>query len=123
MRLPRLAGRNAPERSERPSRQVLPRFWKDRAKTVKCHKAFTRSGMSPTIFREQGFRFFFFSREEDRMHVHIVSADGEAKYWLEPEIALARNHRLTARQLKQIEAILETHRDEILSAWRQHFHS
>ena len=46
--------------------------------------------MSPTVFREQGYRFFFFSREEQRMHVHVLSADGEAKFWLEPEIELAR---------------------------------
>ena len=25
--------------------------------------------MAPTIFREGGFRFFFFSREETRIHV------------------------------------------------------
>ena len=47
--------------------------------------------MSPTIFREKGYRFFFFSREETRMHVHVHSGDGEAKFWLEPEIELARN--------------------------------
>ncbi len=46
--------------------------------------------MSPTVFREKGHRFFFFSREEDRMHVHILSGDGEAKFWLEPEIELAK---------------------------------
>ena len=27
--------------------------------------------MSPTVFRAKGFRFFFFSREEPRMHVHV----------------------------------------------------
>jgi len=42
--------------------------------------------MSPTVFREHGYRFFFFSREESRMHVHISSGDGEAKFWLEPDI-------------------------------------
>jgi hypothetical protein len=77
--------------------------------------------MSPTVFREQGYRFFFFSREEKRMHVHVLSAEGEAKFWLEPEIGLARNHRLTRRQLAQIEAILEAHYDELIGAWRRHF--
>jgi len=46
--------------------------------------------MSPTIFKENGFRFFFFSREESRMHVHVISGDGEAKFWLEPEIELTK---------------------------------
>ena len=77
--------------------------------------------MSPTVFREQGYRFFFFSREENRIHVHVLSADGEAKFWLDPTIELARNYRLTARQLRQIESILEAHRDELIGAWRKHF--
>ncbi len=49
--------------------------------------------MNPTVFREEGYRFFFFSRGEERMHVHVISTDGEAKYWLEPEITLAKNYR------------------------------
>ncbi len=28
--------------------------------------------MSPTVFRERGYRFYFFSREEPRMHVHVI---------------------------------------------------
>ena len=77
--------------------------------------------MSPTVFREEGYRFFFFSREEQRIHVHVLSADGEAKFWLEPEIELAKNHRLSRKQLKHIETIIEAHFDELIGAWRQHF--
>ena len=45
--------------------------------------------MSPTVFREAGYRFFLFSREEPRMHVHVQAQAGEAKFWLEPDIELA----------------------------------
>ena len=45
--------------------------------------------MRPTVFREGGFRFYFFSREESRMHVHVQGQSGEAKFWLEPAIELA----------------------------------
>jgi hypothetical protein len=48
--------------------------------------------MSLTVFRELRYRFFFFSREESRRHVHVVSNDGEAKFWLEPDLELARNY-------------------------------
>jgi len=41
--------------------------------------------MSPTIFREGPFRFYFFSREETRMHVHVHATAGEAKFWLKQE--------------------------------------
>lgn len=77
--------------------------------------------MGPTIFRENEYRFFFFSREETRKHVHVVSANGEAKFWLEPEIELARNYRYTRRQLKDIETVIEEHYHEFISAWQQHF--
>ncbi len=79
--------------------------------------------MSPTIFRERGYRFFFFSREEPRMHVHVVSGDGEAKWWLEPDLELAKNHGYNLQQLKEVESLVEDHRDELISAWKQHFGS
>ncbi len=77
--------------------------------------------MSPTVFREKGYRFFFFSREESRVHVHVYCGDGEAKFWLEPEIELAGNHHLSRRQLKELEDIIEAHYDELKSAWQEHF--
>ena len=77
--------------------------------------------MSPTVFRQRGYRFFFFSREESRMHVHVHCADGEAKFWLEPQIELARNHNLSRTRLREVEQILEERHDELASAWRDHF--
>ena len=56
--------------------------------------------MSPTVFRHGPYRFYFFSREEVRIHVHVQSAEGEAKFWLEPEIELAQNYGLNTRQLR-----------------------
>ena len=81
----------------------------------------TSNFMSPTIFREKGYRFFFFSREEKQMHVHVVSGDGEAKFWLEPKIVLARNYHYSRRQLKEIELLAEVHNDELIGAWKQYF--
>jgi hypothetical protein len=77
--------------------------------------------MSPTVFRQQGYRFLFFSREETRMHVHVQCPDGEAKFWLEPNIAMAENHRLSRSQLNDIERLIETHYHELTDAWNRHF--
>ena len=77
--------------------------------------------MSPTVFKDRGYRFFFFSREETRMHVHVASGDGEAKFWLEPEIVLAKNYHYSRRQLNEIESLVEVHFDELISAWQKHF--
>ncbi len=55
------------------------------------------------------------------MHVHVVSSDGEAKFWLEPKIELAKNYRYSIHQLKEIELLVEVHYDELIAAWKQHF--
>ncbi len=78
--------------------------------------------MSPTVFKEKGYRFFFFSREEKRKHVHIISGDGGAKFWLEPEIALARNYYYNRKQLKEIKFLIEGYYDELINTWKQHFY-
>jgi hypothetical protein len=78
--------------------------------------------MSPSIFREKGYRFYFLSNEENRVHVHVTCKDGEAKLWLEPIISLAVSHGLNARRLMEIQRIVEAHRHEIAQAWQSHFH-
>lgn len=77
--------------------------------------------MSPTVFRSGGFRFYFFSREEPRMHIHVQHAEGEAKFWLEPSVALASQHGLTSRKLAVIERLIREHEHEIRQAWKAHF--
>jgi hypothetical protein len=55
------------------------------------------------------------------MHVHVSCGDGEAKFWLEPEIELAKNMNLSSAQIKQIESIIEVRHDELCRAWKEHF--
>jgi hypothetical protein len=77
--------------------------------------------VSPTIFRDKGLRFFFFSREEKRLHVHAMSADGEAKVWLEPSIELANNYGLNEPEVREVLRLVEERKDEIKAAWHAHF--
>ena len=77
--------------------------------------------MSPTVLRAGGFRFYFFSREELRAHVHVQHGEGEAKFWLEPEIGLAHNYGLSSRQISRALNLVRKHEDEIRAAWKAHF--
>jgi hypothetical protein len=79
--------------------------------------------LSPTVFRERGFRFFFFSREESRIHIHVLGPAGEAKFWMQPHIELAQNHGLSMVQLQLVEKLIEEHENEIRAAWNKHFSS
>jgi len=77
--------------------------------------------MSPTVFKWKGYRFFFFSREEPRLHVHAVCPEGEAKFWLEPTVELARNYSLSQTQVAELKKMVEENQNDIRDAWRKHF--
>jgi hypothetical protein len=77
--------------------------------------------MSPVVLRKGKFRFFFFSREEDRMHVHVYGAEGEAKIWLEPKVEMATSYRFSKRELNAILKIVVEHQDALRNAWRDLF--
>lgn len=79
--------------------------------------------MSPTVFRKGLYRFSFFSREETRMHIHVFCADGEAKFWIEPEVAFDSSRGLSQRDLNSIERIIRDNLEEIVSSWREYFGS
>ena len=79
------------------------------------------ASVSPTVFRVKGFRFYFFSREERRAHVHVQHAGGEVKFWIEPTVALAANFSLKPKQVTEVQKLIEEHLNEIRSAWAKHF--
>lgn len=77
--------------------------------------------MSPTVFKYKSYRFFFFSREESRMHIHVTGKDGEAKFWIEPSIELANNLGLKENEINELMGIIKIRENEIREAWRKHF--
>ena len=77
--------------------------------------------MASTIVRDGQFRLFFFSREEMRIHVHVSHPEGEAKSWLTPSVHLEKNIVLSGEQVRQAQAVVEGHIQEIQDAWNRHF--
>jgi hypothetical protein len=77
----------------------------------------------PTVFRHDGFRFFFYSNEgnpREPAHIHVMKGGGEAKLWLDP-VAVARSSGFDAKTLRQIAEIVEANRQRIEEAWNEHF--
>jgi predicted HTH domain antitoxin len=68
--------------------------------------------VSPTVFRIKGYRFYFLSNEEERMHVHIECAEGEAKFWIEPIVSLADYYKLSSKRLNEIQKIVKRRKME-----------
>ena len=58
------------------------------------------------------------SREESRSHVHVQHETGEAKIWLEPEIAIAQNYGLSPARLAAALRLVQGHENEIRTAWQ-----
>lgn len=77
--------------------------------------------VSPTVLRVRGFRFYFFSREEPRTHVHVQNANGEAKFWIEPTVELCANYGLKSQEITEVQKLVEEHVDDIRRAWTKHF--
>lgn len=55
------------------------------------------------------------------MHIHVSHPDGEAKFWLEPTIELARNIGLSSSKMKEAERLVESRKKQISDAWNNHF--
>lgn len=76
----------------------------------------------PIVFRQDGFRFFFYSNEGDpREPVHIKKAGAEAKFWVSDDISLERSNGFDARTLRRLAVIVEEHRPQIESRWNEYF--
>jgi hypothetical protein len=84
----------------------------------------SRSGtvplVSPTVLRVRGYRFYFYSREESRPHVHVRHSAGEAKFWLTPRVALAARSSLRPHQVAVARRLIKEHLDEIIAKWNEH---
>ena len=78
----------------------------------------------PTVFRHDGFRFFFYSNEgspREPVHIHVMKAGSEAKFWLEPDILLNSSSGFDARTLHKLTVIVEQHQDLIKEVWHEYF--
>ena len=77
--------------------------------------------MAPAVVRGGLSRLFSFSRGGTHILVHVAHPDGEAKFWLTPQVALATYTGLSARELREAQAVVEAHLEEIQDAWNHHF--
>ncbi|MBK8871254.1 MAG: DUF4160 domain-containing protein [Elusimicrobia bacterium] len=75
----------------------------------------------PTIFRERGFRFHFYSNENfEPCHVHVSGKGGEAKFWV-PSCQLVWNHGFNRHELGVLFRLLQKNMSKVEEAWNEHF--
>ncbi|RLB57798.1 MAG: DUF4160 domain-containing protein [Deltaproteobacteria bacterium] len=73
----------------------------------------------PTVFREAGFRFHFYSNEgNEPPHVHITGKGGEMKVWI-PEMSVEFSYRLSASEQRKIISLVKKNLDLLLEKWNE----
>jgi hypothetical protein len=88
---------------------------------MKGNKPFFVLLKMPVVLYINGFRFFFYSNENDEpVHIHVEKAEDAAKFWLNP-IKLEYNFGFTSRELKQIEILVEKNRLLFIQKWNEYF--
>ncbi|WP_111658308.1 DUF4160 domain-containing protein [Isoalcanivorax indicus] len=75
----------------------------------------------PTVLRIGGYRFFFYSNENDEpRHIHIQKAGSAAKFWLDP-VTMATSVGFSAAELNKLGKMVEQHRQLFMEAWDEFF--
>ena len=78
----------------------------------------------PTVFSQDGFRFYFYSNEGDpreRLHIHVRRGEDRAKVWLSPNVVLAESAGFNAKDLRVLLEMARARRADIERAWNEHF--
>ncbi|MEA1878735.1 MAG: DUF4160 domain-containing protein [Bacteroidota bacterium] len=78
----------------------------------------------PVIFRYRGYKFFFYSNEGNPLepaHIHVRMYGKEAKFWLSPEVSIARNNGLDARTMRILLEVVEHKQDMFKEQWYEYF--
>jgi Domain of unknown function (DUF4160) len=78
--------------------------------------------VSPKPLQREGCSFYFWSDEgNEPPHVHVSEGDGNAKWWLSPELKEEYAYGFKAQERKRIKQLLNEHQEFLLAAWYAHF--
>ena len=75
----------------------------------------------PTIFTEDGFRFFFYSNEHRPIHVHVTHGGGEAVFEIGDGVLLRESHGMSVQTLTRAERLAQTKLELIKDKWNVFF--
>jgi hypothetical protein len=76
----------------------------------------------PTLLRKDGFRFYFFSNENDEpVHIHVEKGDADGKIWLVPKIEIDYMEGFTNAELRQVAKIVFEYSEQFKAKWDGHF--
>ena len=74
----------------------------------------------PTIFKIDGYRFFFFSDEHTPEHIHVEKADAYARIELS-NLKVTDSYNLNSKELKKLLKLVSENKEKLQGAWNEYF--
>jgi hypothetical protein len=74
----------------------------------------------PTIFRYEGYRFYFYSNEHLPEHIHVENGDAYARVELD-SLEVTDRYGANSKELKKIVKVVRDNRAKIKGAWHDYF--
>jgi len=75
----------------------------------------------PTLARIGPYRIYFYSHDRgEPAHVHVDRDDRTAKFWLTP-VTLAYDIGFRAKELRDVQRLVNEHAHEFLEVWNDNF--
>jgi hypothetical protein len=72
----------------------------------------------PTTLRLGPYRFYFYSYDcGEPRHMHVDRERMSAKFWLDPDVALAANYGFNRKELRDIERIMRENLELLRNEW------
>ena len=76
----------------------------------------------PTVLRIDGYRFFFYSNENNEpAHIHVEKGSATAKLWLEPFFSSAYFEGFNSREQNDIIEIARKNLPAFIQKWNEYF--
>lgn len=79
------------------------------------------NGIVPTVFRVDGYRFFFYSGDRgEPIHIHVERTGATAKVWLRPA-RLDRSHGFSNTEIATVLMHVDENSKLIERSWNEFF--
>lgn len=76
----------------------------------------------PIVLRIGPYQFgFFASDRQEPPHIHVRRGRSKAKFWLLPDVRLARSERMPRHELNAVSRSVNEHRALLLEKWHEFF--
>ena len=78
----------------------------------------------PTTLRIGPYRIYFYSYDcVEPRHMHVDRENMSAKFWLDPDVSLAKNYGFKRKELRNIERIIRDNLERLRNEWDAFCHS